>query len=204
MEDDTAWYCIKCTKPIFPFNDTDNNKLHSTIHGKKIKLTKTNPNECNLTEHLNNMMNQKEFDNPSAYYDYKKFNENFHQNTYKGTNILHMNINSFSCHFDEFHTLLLQLSVKFDIISIAETHLKTHALRTSDILLQGYSIEHTPTESVCGGSLLHINTDINYICKNNLQIYKKKEIESTFIEIINPNGKYNSLYNISFQNYISL
>ena len=37
MEDDTARYCIKCTKSIFPFNDIDNNELHSTIQGKKNK-----------------------------------------------------------------------------------------------------------------------------------------------------------------------
>ena len=81
MEDDTAWYCIKCIKSIFPFNDIDNNKLHSTIQGKKIKFTifskKTNSNEHTLTERLNDMMNQKKFDNPSSYYDYEKFNENF-------------------------------------------------------------------------------------------------------------------------------
>ena len=56
MEDDTARYCIKCTKSIFPFNDIDNNELHSTMQGKKIKFTtfskKTNPNEHILTEHL--------------------------------------------------------------------------------------------------------------------------------------------------------
>ena len=39
-------------------------------------------------------MNRKEFDNLSAYYDYKKFNETFDQNI--DTNILHMNINSLS------------------------------------------------------------------------------------------------------------
>ena len=61
MEDDTSWYCIKCTKSIFPFNDIDNNELHSIIQGKKIKSTtfskKTNPNEHILTETLNRKKN---------------------------------------------------------------------------------------------------------------------------------------------------
>ena len=52
------------------------------------------------------MMNQKEFDNPSAYYDHKKFNEKFYQNIYNGTYTLHMNINYLSYLFDDFHTLL--------------------------------------------------------------------------------------------------
>ena len=39
MEDETAWYCIKCTKSIFPLNEIENKKLHSTIQGKKMKFT---------------------------------------------------------------------------------------------------------------------------------------------------------------------
>ena len=43
-------------------------------------LEKTNPNKHTLTERLNDTLNQDEFGNPSAYYDYKKFNENFTKN----------------------------------------------------------------------------------------------------------------------------
>ena len=81
MEDDTVWYYIKCTNAIFPFDGIDNNELHSFIQSKKIKFItfskKTNPNQYILTGCLNDMMNQEEFYNPSAYYDYKKFNEYF-------------------------------------------------------------------------------------------------------------------------------
>ena len=70
-----------------------------------------------------------------------------------------------------------------------ETCLKIHALRTSNLDLQRYSIEHTPIESVCGVSLLYINNGINYICRNDLLIYKIKELELTFIEVKNYNDK---------------
>ena len=195
MEDNTTWFCIDCTKSILPFNGIDNNELHCTLQGKKIKFStfskKVNPYADILIEQLNDMMDQEQEDffNPSAYFDCKKFNENFDDKTYKGTNFLHMNINSLSYHFDDLHTLLSQLSVNFDIIGITETHLRTHSLSTTNINLHGYSIEHTPTESTKGGSLLYINNNINYICRNDLQIYKKKQLETTFIEIINPNGK---------------
>ena len=43
-----------------------------------------------------------------------------------------MNINSLSYHFDDFQTLLSQLSVTFDITGITETRLKTYALKTSN------------------------------------------------------------------------
>ena len=85
-----------------------------------------------------------------------------------------MNINSLFYHFVGFHTLLSQLSVKFDIISITKTRLKAYALTASNINLQGYSIDHTPTESTCGAILLYINNNINYICRNDLKIYKKR------------------------------
>ena len=85
-----------------------------------------------------------------------------------------MNINSLYFHFDDFQTFLSQIFVKFAIIGITETRLKTHVLRTGNTYLQGYSIEHTLTESTFGVSLLYINSDINYICRSDLQTYKKK------------------------------
>ena len=65
-------------------------------------------------------------------------------------------------------------------LDITETRFKTHALRTGNINLQIHSIENTPTESTCGGSLLYISYDINYICRNDHQLYKEKSLESTF------------------------
>ena len=41
----------------------------------------------------------------------------------------------------------------------------------------------------CGGALLYINKDINFKIRNDLKIYKYKELESVFIEIINRKGK---------------
>ena len=63
MENDNALCCIKCTKSIFLFIETQNNKLHFTIKGKIIKFTTfsklTNSNEHIFTERLKDMMNQK-------------------------------------------------------------------------------------------------------------------------------------------------
>ena len=57
--------------------------------------------------------------------------------------------------------------------------------------MNGYSFEHTPTEANCRGALLHIDNNINYIVRDNLCIYKSKELESVFIEVINSKGKDN-------------
>ena len=49
-----------------------------------------------------------------------------------------------------------------------------------------YSFEFTPTETCAGGTLLYIANHVPYKCRNDLNIYKKNELESTFTEIVNP------------------
>ena len=51
--------------------------------------------------------------------------------------------------------------------------------------LNNYSFEFTPTETSAGGTLLYIANHLLYKCRNDLNIYKKNELESTFIEIVN-------------------
>ena len=52
--------------------------------------------------------------------------------------------------------------------------------------LNNYSFEFTPTETSPSGTLLYIANHLSYKCCNNLNIYKKNELKSTFIEIVNP------------------
>ena len=52
-----------------------------------------------------------------------------------------------------------------------------------------YSYEYTPTESSKGGTLLYIDQNLRYRSKSDLTLYKSKEIESSFIEIIEPKKK---------------
>ena len=52
--------------------------------------------------------------------------------------------------------------------------------------LNNYSFEFTPTQTSAGGTLLYIASHLSYKCCNDLNIYKKSELESTFIEIVNP------------------
>ena len=37
-EDETAWYCIFCSKDVFPFSDLNGNEFHTTTQGKKEKF----------------------------------------------------------------------------------------------------------------------------------------------------------------------
>ena len=193
QKDNSSWYCISCVKTVFPFSDLNNHEFHTTIQGKKIKyLTvsrKRSPNENILIDRLNGALNENELENPSSYFDIDDLNSNFPINEFDGTNFLHMNISSLSHNFDEFHALLKQINVKLQVIGITESRLIKNKTRLSNIDLNGYSIEHTPTEANCGGALLYINSSLNYLKRNDLTQYKKKELEFVFIEIINTNGK---------------
>ena len=49
--------------------------------------------------------------------------------------------------------------------------------------------EYTPTESSKGGTLLYIDKSLKYKLRKDLNLNKPKEIESTFIEIIETKKK---------------
>ena len=95
---------------------------------------------------------------------------------------------------DQLSTLLNTLKVKFNILDIAESRFRADKQPINNIDLEGYVIESTPTAASCGGALLYINKNINFKLRNDLNIYRYKELESVFIEIINKNGKNRIMY----------
>ena len=56
---------------------------------------------------------------------------------------------------------------------------------TQNTELSNYSFEHTRTESSAGGTLLYIANNLLNKTRSDLNIYKKVELESTLVEIIN-------------------
>ena len=98
-----------------------------------------------------------------------------------------MNIDSLSFHFDELENLISKSKNDFQIIGISETRLKES--QETNIQLENFNIEHVPTESANGGVLLYIRKAINYKLRPDLMIYKKRELESVFIEIIQKDSK---------------
>ena len=100
-----------------------------------------------------------------------------------------MNISSLPFHFDELYALFSELNHSPDIIAICESSLKFLIQSIVKINLENYFVEHAPTESSNGGILLYIKNDISYKLRNDLKIYKPKELESIFKEIINKSSK---------------
>ena len=102
---------------------------------------------------------------------------------------MHLNISSLSYHHLELYNLLSNLKIKPNIIGISETRLQRGKQPITNISLPNYVYEHTPTESGKGGTLLYIDKNIKYKLRNDLNIYEKKMVESTFIEILNKKQK---------------
>ena len=124
-----------------------------------------------------NVVNSRYFDNDEI--QSLKFSQ-------KGNSLslLHINACSLSKHFDDLVYLLKCTNKNFDIIAVSETRISKKASLTSNINLNNYSFETTPTELTIGETMLYIsiacliNHKLTLICIKN-------QLESTFFEIIN-------------------
>ena len=105
----------------------------------------------------------------------------------------HLNIFSVTFHFDELIVLMAENKHNFDFLDISEICLLLNRNSLNPISLLGYNIEHTPTDSSNGGTLLYIKQGINYELRKDLQIYKSKELESTFVEVLSPGMSKNNM-----------
>ena len=100
--------------------------------------------------------------------------------------MLHINACSLNKNLDDLDHLLKCTNKVFDIIAVSETRITKQTSLTSNINLKNYAIEFTPNESSAGGSLLYIASHLSYKPRPDLNIYKVNQLESTFVEIINP------------------
>ena len=94
--------------------------------------------------------------------------------------------NSTHWHLIDLQHLLNCTKIFFDIIAISETRITKQVFLLNNLNLNNYSFEFTPTETSAGGILFYIANHLSYKCRDGLNIYKKNELESTFIETVNP------------------
>ena len=190
--DSSPWYCPICLSE-FPFFQMNDKELKSFLKISKIPSTptqatsKTNLRTKELIKSfklLKQMLEESENPVSCDYYDVHELNKiQIHQHD---LSIIHLNISSLASHIHDLKLFLSLLKVSFDIICISESRISKHNLPTININITGYNIEHTPTESKAGGTLMYISEKISYKIHNNLNIYNPKQLKSTFIEILRP------------------
>ena len=205
---DESWYCIECCSSIFPFNSLSSNKNFLTcctstdndsnfIQLKELEsdhnsslLLKPSPNLELLVNQFNNATPEKNNDpekiSSSKYYDIDEMHNLKIPHKNKSLSLFHINACSLNKNFDDLQHLLSSTKNVFDIIAVSETRITKQVSLLNNLNLNHYFFEFTPTETSAGVTLLYIANHLSYKCRNDLNIYKKNELESTFIEIVNP------------------
>ena len=182
--------CIKCNENNLPFfnmsQETNNETLSISPSNNSIKLFFKGINE------LMNNQNIIDDDNiPPINCNYEDINSFNYKNNTRDLSLFHLNIASLGKHKEELETILTMLKAKFDVIGITETKIKINIVPIFDTSLDGYAPYQTPTEGDKGGVTLYISK--KHKCKRRKDldsiIYKTKELESVFVELIRNNKK---------------
>ena len=205
---DEPFCCQKCFEQI-PFNSLNSTEFGTfskfdvieTQNGSDIQLSPT-PTQQIIIDKLNNLIQRQNFNQEDKDNDYSSVPDNeFDQpltcsyfscddfvsakiDANKNFSILHLNIHSIQRHVEELRVLLHALDFKFNIIAISESKLKVEP--QVDITLPGYHPPHCKfTEAEKGGTILYISSNLVYKPRKDLEIYESKELESSFVEIMN-------------------
>ena len=197
-----TFYCIKCIEENIPFSILSDNEFNiSVTRGINASINDNNQLDNFSSEQLDYLSNlnkklKESTDNSSEddedsllpncnYYKISEFVEAKFDSS-KSFSIFHINIHSIQLHLEELKLLLQLIDFKFDILCISESKLIKGVKPIIDISLENYHDPiGTPSEATKGGVLIYVSKDLNFKPRNDLNIYSSKEIESSFIEIIN-------------------
>lgn len=179
QNDSNPWFCLICNSSIFPFQEESFGSQNSQSN-----LTKT---QQEIIDKLNRAMDEEDNLLTCSYLLPDELNKsNCMSNK---TSIFHLNISSLPFHIEELSSFLQTNKLAPTILGITESRLKKGFPPIVDISIPDYNIEHTTTESSNGGALLYIAKNISYKPRQDLLLYKSKELESVFIEIITKGQK---------------
>ena len=103
--------------------------------------------------------------------------------------LFHLNISSFPFHIEELSTLISEDNLVFDIFGVSETELQLNKAPLDSVIIPGYNFEFTATECSSSSTAVYIKKGLNYKLRKDLEIYKSKQLESTFIEVNLKNEK---------------
>ena len=174
-----SWVHIKCNK----LNHIDYEYLQGKYLNKVPSLTL-------LYNQFNNTSPEKNNDPVnvvnSKYFDIDQIQTLKFPNKHKSLALFDINACSLNKNFDDLDHLLKCANKVFDIVAVTETRITKQTSLTTNINLRNYDIEFTPTESSAGGTLLYIASHLSCKLRPDLNIYKANQLESTFVEIINP------------------
>ena len=139
-----------------------------------------------LIDKINNVMDNPENESVTGKYYQVEELPSLMSDLDNSLSFFNLNISSLPFYFEEIYTVLTSNNLKFDILCISKTILKLNNTSLTSISFLGYNRAYTTTELGNGGTVIYIKNDIKYKLRKDLQIYKSKELQSTFIEVIEP------------------
>ena len=191
-----CWRCNCCTQKFLPFSTLQNENFALTMQAKDLNLgdrTNLSPSftiqslldnisgfDRNVDDFIYDLTDSKYY-TPSEFLSSKIPKKSF--------SMFHLNIASLSLHLDDLKTILSILDHPFDIIAISETKIKEDHDPISNISLDGYNFEHTPTKTDFGGVGIFIKDYIDYDIRPDLSQSLDTVSESIFIEVKPGNNK---------------
>ena len=207
VNQDENFFCINCLADSVPFSKLNNNEFGVSVQKGIINSDDVDTNfvptdfQKHIFDQLNREINNYAYDLDTEdnnfggdiipaidcqFYSIDEFSA-AHFNANKSFSILHLNIHSVELHIEEFRIILQMLDFKFDIICFSESKIIKGIPPKTDISIDGYQEPlSTPTESTKGGVLIYVRDGIKAKPRPDLTVYRKKELESLFIEIVNP------------------
>ena len=168
--------------PFSNINDNEYAYLTNDFKVKPKKITKET-----IFEKLNLFSDNENI--KYKYYTTDQFKENGFDKYNNQRTLLHLNISSLPYHIAEFTELLSDVKINFKIIGITESRLTTKKDPMNNINIPGYNSEHTLTKSGKGGTLLYIRKELNYKSRNDVKLYKDKNLESVFLKVLSISDK---------------
>ena len=198
LKNDNDWLCYLCSKDLFPFTDLTEPKF-ITVNACSIKysvddddsrlILQPSQNLSSLYNDFNNLSHTVNENSENLinckYFDIADIN-NLEIINNSSLSLFHLNIASLPKHIHCLEELLASMKIDFDIIAISESRINKNNVSAHNIVLQNYSFDHCPTESTAGGTALFINNNLSFSPRHDLTIYKPFQLESNFIEIVNP------------------
>ena len=198
LKNDNDWLCYLCSKDLFPFTDLTEPKF-ITVNACSVKysvddddsrlILQPSQNLSSLYNDFNNLSHTVNENSANLinckYFDIDDIN-NLEIINNSSLSLFHLNIASLPKHIHCLEELLASMKIDFDIIAISESRINKNNVSAHNIVLQNYSFDHCPTESTAGGTALFINNNLSFSPRHDLTIYKPFQLESNFIEIVNP------------------
>ena len=174
---------MKCSKNFSMYYN--NNKPVKTLKNESSLLLKSSENLKLLVNQLNNNASPEDNTDPEDY-DIDELQTMKIPNEDNSLALFHINACSLNKNFDHLEHLLSCTNKNFDVIAMTETRKIKNICLINNLTMNNFSFDFTPTESSAGGTLLYIANHLSYKPRLDLNIYKSNELESTFIEILNP------------------